>query len=370
MKTSQELLHERIGRLSTAVALGNPDRVPVVLAADAFCAKHVGVKLADFVSDVYRSSEIMVQSVTQLGEVDAVEYATTTAPILGGIWLANVKLPGRELGEDELWQVDEKPLMTPEDYDAIINTGYMPFWMEYLRNRLPVAAADVQRFLSTDFGKAAHNWINVGILPLAPVNTFIPFDVFCPGRGIAAFMRDLFKIPDKVQAAMDAAMPGILEGLRHQIRAVHPFSVYLGVARGASEFVSPKVWHRFVFPYIKQVVNTIVEEGAVAFLHFDSKWDRDLEFFRELPKGKCIFASDHFTDIYRLKKVLGDHMCIMGDVPPSLLALGTPDEVYNYSTKLIRDLGPSGFILAAGCQVPPNTKPENAKAMIAAATGK
>ena len=165
-------------------------------------------------------------------------------------------------------------------------------------------------------------------------------------------------------------MIGILEGLRTQIRMAHPFSVFLGVARGASEFVSPKVWHRFVFPYIKQVVTTIVEEGSVAFLHFDSKWDRDLEYFRELPKGKCIFASDHFTSIYKLKEVLGDHMCIMGDVPPSLLTLGTPDEVYKYCTNLIKEIGSSGFILGAGCQVPPNAKIENVKAMIAAATGK
>lgn len=53
-----------------------------------------------------------------------------------------------------------------------------------------------------------------------------------------------------------------------------------------------------------------------------------------------------------------------------MLTLGTPDEVYNYSTKLIKDLGPTGYILGQGCDIPPNSKVENVKAMIAAATGK
>jgi len=68
-------------------------------------------------------------------------------------------------------------------------------------------------------------------------------------------------------------------------------------------------------------------------------------------------------------EVLGDHMCIMGDVPASMLFLDTPDNVYAYCTHLIRELGPEGFILQSGCDIPANAKLENIKAMVAAATG-
>ena len=37
---------------------------------------------------------------------------------------------------------------------------------------------------------------------------------------------------------------------------------------------------------------------------------------------------------------------------------------------LINEIGPSGFILSSGCDIPFNAKPENVKAMISAATGK
>jgi len=56
----------------------------------------------------------------------------------------------------------------------------------------------------------------------------------------------------------------------------------------------------------------------------------------------------------------------MGDVGAAMLSLGTPDEVYNYSKKLIKDMGP-GFILSTGCSAPPNAKIENVKALIAVA---
>jgi uroporphyrinogen-III decarboxylase len=60
----------------------------------------------------------------------------------------------------------------------------------------------------------------------------------------------------------------------------------------------------------------------------------------------------------------------MGDVPATMLAFDTPDEVYEYSTKLIRELGPEGFILHSGCDIPMDAKLPNVQAMVAAATGR
>ena len=63
-------------------------------------------------------------------------------------------------------------------------------------------------------------------------------------------------------------------------------------------------------------------------------------------------------------------MCLMGDVPATMQCLGSPDEVYEYSIRLIRELGPEGFILQSGCDIAANAKLENVQAMVAAATGK
>ncbi|MEA3232667.1 MAG: uroporphyrinogen decarboxylase family protein [Thermodesulfobacteriota bacterium] len=52
-----------------------------------------------------------------------------------------------------------------------------------------------------------------------------------------------------------------------------------------------------------------------------------------------------------------------------MLYLETPDEIYAYCTKLIRELGPKGFILQSGCDIPANAGLMNVQAMVAAAIG-
>ena len=113
----------------------------------------------------------------------------------------------------------------------------------------------------------------------------------------------------------------------------------------------------------------IVDADLIALLHLDSDWTRELEIFKELPRAKCIMALDGETDIFKAKEILGDHMCIMGDVPASMLFLEEPEEIYAYCTRLIRQLGPQGFILQSGCDIPANAKLENVQAMVAAAVG-
>ena len=111
----------------------------------------------------------------------------------------------------------------------------------------------------------------------------------------------------------------------------------------------------------------IIDAGAKVWFHMDAKWDENLPYFLDLPKASCVFDPDSLTDIVKIKEVLGDHMCITGDVPPALLELGTPEENYNYARKLVELFEGKGFIMSSGCSVPPRTPLENIKAVIAAA---
>ncbi|OBR93642.1 uroporphyrinogen decarboxylase [Clostridium ragsdalei P11] len=177
-------------------------------------------------------------------------------------------------------------------------------------------------------------------------------------------------IPDKVQAALDVILEDTLESLRQQIREVKPLTVFVGAARADGDFLSLKLFDRFMWPYLKKIVEVVVDEGSFAYLHLDMCWNRFLDYFLELPKAKCIFSPDSTTDIFKAKKVLDGHMCIMGDVSPSLLTLGTADDVHAYCMRLMKEIGPDGFIMAAGCMLPANAKVENVKAMLSATCGK
>ena len=71
-------------------------------------------------------------------------------------------------------------------------------------------------------------------------------------------------------------------------------------------------------------------------------------------------------DIFKIKKVLGDHMAILGDVPAALFALGTPEAVTEYCNRLLGEIGPEGFILSSGCDLPPGTPLRNLAAFFQA----
>ena len=367
MKSTKELFDERLHRIKATVALQKTDRVPIVPLGDAFCAKVAGVKLSEFCTIPELSNETMVKVLTNIGEIDGVQHVNFNAHNLSLIWLSKLKIPGRDIGEDQLWQVQEVELMTVDDYDAIINDGYEKFLDDYYMNRLDNLNAKLQP-VRESFPAAIQSFVEKGIVPLSPVIVTIPFEIFCGGRSLVTFLKDLYRRPDQVQAAMDAAMPFILEQAR-QLCRLGLIGAWVGGWRSASEFMSPKLWQRFVLPYYKQLIQVVVDEGVIPILHFDSNWTRDLEVLKELPKAKCVLSLDGATDIFKAKEILGDHMCIMGDVPPAMLTLGTPDEVHEYCTRLIREIGPTGFILAQGCDIPPNAKLENVKAMVASVHG-
>ena len=78
------------------------------------------------------------------------------------------------------------------------------------------------------------------------------------------------------------------------------------------------------------------------------------------------FSLDSMTDIRKAKEILGDHMCIMGDVPPALLSSGTPEQVYEHCrTRPRRSRRP--LHLAAGRDVPVDAPLANVEAMADAA---
>jgi uroporphyrinogen-III decarboxylase len=255
--------------------------------------------------------------------------------------------------------------MSVDDYDAILGEGYGPWVERYYAERLPGTRESFAAFLTTVPGVLA-TCREKGIVPFTPAVATIPYEYFCGGRSMKEFLLDLFRRPDKVQAAMDAALPVLIEIMRNAIRGLGIMGLWIGGWRSASEFVSPRLWNRFVFPYFKAMVEAAVEEGAIPVLHYDANWTRDLECLREFPKAKCVLSLDGKTDIFKAKEILGDHMCIMGDVHPGMFALGTPDEVTAYCKRLISEVGPAGFILSSGCDVPIDAKYENVKAMVEA----
>lgn len=363
------LYQERKSRITKSIALEKPDRTPVVLGVAAFAATATGMTIADFDSDLDNATKAMIGTF-KMFDVDSLDHPTFSTASLSYLWLSKVKHPGVDLPENTLWQVEENELMTREDYEVILDRGWPEFYEEFMRERIGDGVPERFGRLIGETKNVIDLWAEHDAFPMNYAVLTTPFEHLCGGRSMGKFIRDLYKIPDKVEEVMDAMAPCMGGPALELGKAVGGFGAWVGGWRSASNILSKPLWERFLWPYYERLVNEVNEAGIVPILHLDSDWTRDLERFKSLPKAACILATDGETDLYKAKEILGDHMCLMGDVPASLLSVGTPDEVYNYSRKLIEDLGPSGFILHSGCDVPVNAKIENVKAMVSAATGK
>ncbi len=364
-ETVEQLYAIRERRIRDAVALKEPDRIPVVPNGPAWPGRAMGVRISEIATNPAVSRRTIIDAYAGLGAIDGIQSPAYHVCTLSMQWLSRVKVPGRDLPDDELWQVDEREIMHLDDYDAIVREGFAPWLERYYTQRLPGTLEDMAAFMAT-VPDALAMCRERGLVPFTPAVFTIPYEYFCGGRSMKEFLLDLYRHADKAQAAMDKALPVLVASMREGIRAMGFMGVWIGGWRSASEFVSPRLWNRFVFPYFTAMVEACVEEGCIPVLHFDANWSRDLERLREFPKGKCVLSLDGKTDIFRAKEVLGDHMCIMGDVPPSLLSLGTPDEVTAYCERLVAEVGPAGFILSSGCDTPIDAKYDNVKAMVEA----
>jgi hypothetical protein len=288
-------------------------------------------------------------------------------PGLSSAWLSRLAVPGRDLPDDSLWQVEEAEILTVEDYDTILDQGWPAFLQAYMPRIIDVAELQANRtWIKENTEPVVKKFRERGYVPISFGVTTIPFEPLCGGRSIQRFFVDLYRMPDKVKAVMDVIQPHLVKsGISAKGLSGIP-GVWVGGWRAASAMLSPKLWDEFVFPYYLETVTTLAEHDIVSVLHFDQDWTRDLARLRELPAKKCLLNLDGMTDIRKAKEILGDHMAIMGDVPPTLLAIGTPEDVYTYVRDLIRDVGPTGLILCPGCDAPINAKAENMEAFAAA----
>ncbi|MGD8754044.1 MAG: uroporphyrinogen decarboxylase family protein [Desulfobacterales bacterium] len=333
--STEDLYNERLDRILKAVALEEPDRTPVVLEYAGFAAYVTQTSMAAFLKFPQTNIDTMIKAYELVGDGDAINYGAFWPYGLCYDFMAKVRVPGVDLPENDMWQVTETQLMDRNDYDRILR----------------------------------EEWQSIGIPVLSGGDITTPIELLCGARSLMAFAIDLIEIPEKVEAVMDIILPHLAGAAIQQAKNKEYPLVWVGGWRGAPCLLSPAMWRRFVWPYFRKLVFEVVDSGLIALLHLDSDWTRELEIFKDLPRGKCIMALDGETDIFKAKDVLGDHMCIMGDVPASMLFLNNPDDVYAYCKRLIRHLGPRGYILQSGCDIPANAKLENVQAMVAAAVG-
>jgi uroporphyrinogen-III decarboxylase len=191
-----------------------------------------------------------------------------------------------------------------------------------------------------------------------------PFDFFSDHlRGMKGIMLDMFRQPDKLLTAMDRVLPILIRKIENLTSTSKNKLVFMGPHRGAEGFMSLKQFEKFYWPGLKATILALIERGFTPYVFLEGDYTSRLKYLLELPPGKIICRLDR-TDIYKAYKVLGGHHCIAGGISPSLLQIGTVQQVKDHCKKLIEIIGRDGGYIIGHSTPLDEAKIENVRAMI------
>jgi len=133
----------------------------------------------------------------------------------------------------------------------------------------------------------------------------------------------------------------------------------------SSTLISPEFYRKYVLPHLQPLIKAI---GIPVILHVCGNTQPILPLMAET--GARVLSLDQCMDLTLAKQAVAGRCGIGGNVDPiQTLLLGTPEDVKRETLRCLREGGKKGFILMAGCAVPPGTPLENLKAMIESARG-
>ena len=363
-----------IERIEAAISLKPIDRIPVAPLIISFAGRCAGITQAELFGSFRQWQHAMQVTFERVGECDAVfpmwpRDAAVSQPL-------RALLPGRDLEGDAQFQLVEAEVMTRQDYTAIVERGYMDWFASYQTRIRPELADTRLGRIKTTLGyirqgirmkRHVSYWQRRGIPAMFYSACYPAFDLFSLARSLVPFCYDLRECPEAIECACEAATPAIVATAKIPLRITRGKRVCIFPMRSSASFISPRTFERFAWPHLKRMVKAFAQDGIVPVLHCDGNWLPMLPYLRELPRASCVVELDGCTDIFRAKEILGDWLCLKGDVPATLLAQGDPTEVAGYCERLVRCFGNGGgFILSSGCEVPLDAKPENVAALVRA----
>jgi MtaA/CmuA family methyltransferase len=129
---------------------------------------------------------------------------------------------------------------------------------------------------------------------------------------------------------------------------------------GSATMVSPVLYRQLVLPALQRFIKNL---RVPVILHVCGDSEPILDMMADT--GARILSLDQCMDLSMAKQKVANRCGIGGNVDPiNALLLGTVEDVRRATLKCLEQGGKKGYVLMAGCAVPPRTPTENLKAMI------
>ena len=400
-KTAEELYQERLTRILDAVALKEPDRVPIFGPYQLFPYTYADVLFKDAMNDYAVAREACHKFVDDF-EPDAdfgpiLAYPAVPMETMGLKWF---KWAGHGLGDHVMYQFVEGEYMKADEYDEFnydpshfMTTKWLPrsfSTLEGLAGFPPMRTMMwfgwtglLPMLTDDDLWAALENareggkllgewWASVGQysaevkakgFPTAyAAFSWPPFDIIGDTlRGTRGIMGDIIRRPEKLMKALEITTQMTIEYGSGAAGADLPLA-WIWMHKGSEGFMSDEQYAKFYWPSLREAIEGLVDRGVIPVVYCEGDDTSRLKYFAEVPPGKVIF---HFAqmDMKKAKEVLGDIACISGNLPNRLMLTGTPEDIKDYCKMLIDTCGPGGGYIMDTSALLDEAPTENVRAM-------
>jgi len=397
---------ERVTRFIKAIRLEEPDRVPFIIPAANFPAFYAGGNLKKVMYDYDELKRAWIKFLRDF-ETDSYIGAGLifSARVFDMIGYKLFKWPGHGLDDNSSsYQFVEGEYMPVEEYDAFIRDP-ADYLLRYFLPRSSGALAglrklgpmtpfvgipawyvmqfgdqDIRKAYQTllDAGEESVKWMKaVAEVDQAALTSGIPsiwggisgapFDLLGDMmRGTQGIMLDMYRRPEKIIEAMERMVPMLLVEAVGMADASGCPIIAMPLHKGTGGFMSNKQYETFYWPTLREVMVGLINEGCVPMPFAEGNYECRLEIIKDLPRGAAIWWFEHM-DMAKAKKVLGDTVCIAGNLPVTMLYTATPQEVKEACRKLIETCAPGGGYILTGGAYMDQGRGENLRAMMEAA---
>jgi uroporphyrinogen-III decarboxylase len=395
----------RVQRFLDALNMKKPDRVPVFPMFGFFAAYYSGMTPYDMMYDYDKLKEAFIKYIVDL-DPDA-QSGVMIAPPGKVHEILDYQLyswPGHGVPKHASYQAREGEYMKADEYDALIDDPTLFFlttWLPRVMGKLdglthlspftnmtemyggftsaalvPFGVPPVQESLKALMaaGDEALKWIGVAVdyhskMVAMGYPGFMgggckaPFDTIGDTlRGTKGMILDMYRQPDKLLRALDQFTPIMIKmGVAAARQNGIPI-VFIPLHKGADGFMNDQQFKKFYWPSLKAVFEGLLKEGCIPFPWAEGGYNSRLEVIKDTPDG-VIWGFDK-VDMVKVHKLLGNRLCIGGNMQISTLALGKTEGIKAEVKKLIDDCAKDGgFIMLTGATIE-DVPPANVKTFI------
>jgi len=334
-------------RILTTFRHKEPDRVPVTPVLCAGARQIAGVPFPEYAQDARKAAEVFSAGFEFVGG-DLV------------ILMLDLSVEASDFGQKILFPENSTP--APDYANPRIRS------VSDYRKLKPIELAGAPRMQM--FLELCRIMVQrVGFRAVVTGFAFGPLGVLGMMRGAERLFKDCVHHPGDVMRACETLTSVLIEFVEAQCDTGVP-AVALDTLYASRNGLSKSLWEKIEGPFVREISRAIRRKGALVGIHncgHDIYFDAQI---RTMEPEVISFA--HLPDDCRtpreLKERYGGQVTLLGYVPTPLLVHGSPQQVMDACREQIEDLArDGGYVLAPGCEYPPNTPPTNAFALVKAA---